>query len=90
MNIFNFFGNKENKLVKSIIWLYKRKDKWDYEQINYFEEQRLDVLFHLSRNQSEKLRELIDEKQLKSIDKIPENFDYKYGIPLHWKILKLN
>ena len=86
MNLFNFYGNKENKLLKSIIWLYKRKDKWDYQQINHFEKERLDVLFHIARKQSKKVSELIHEKELKSIDEISCNFDYKYGIPLHWKI----
>ena len=86
MNLFNFYGNKKNKLLKSIIWLYERKDKWGYQQINYFEKERFDVLFHMARKQSEKVSELINEKELRSIDEISSNFDYKYGIPLHWKI----
>ena len=90
MNLFNFFGDKENKILKSIIWLYERKEKWNYQQIDYFEKQRLDVLFHIAIEQSEKISDFIDEKHLRSKDEISNSFDYRSGIPLHWKLLKNN
>ena len=49
--------------------------------------QSLHVLFHMAIDQSEKIGAFIDKKQLRRKDKIYDNFDYKYGIPLHWKIL---
>ena len=67
-----------------------RSDKWEFEQIDYFDKQRLDILFYLAIDQSEKVRDFVDVNQLKSKDQLPNNFDYKSGIPLHWKIIKLN
>ena len=87
MNLFDFYGNKQNNIIKCIICLYDRKDKWNHQQIDSFEIQSLHVLFHMAVDQSEKIGAFIDKKQLRRKDKIYDNFDYKYGIPLHWKIL---
>ena len=72
------------------MWLYQRKEKWGYTQIDYFEDQRFDVLFHIAIDQYEKMNTFIDEGQIKCKDEIKNKFDYRYGIPLHWKNLKHN
>ena len=87
MNLFKFYGTRENKILNGILWLYERKNKWHYPQIDYFDNQRFDVLFHTAIDQYEKTSNFIQKEQIRSKDEIPNNFDYRYGIPLHWKNL---
>ena len=88
VNLFKIYGKKKNKFLNSIIWLYERKNKWDFPQIDYFDNQRFDVLFHTAIDQYEKTINFIKKEQIRSKDEISNNFDYRYGIPLHWKNLK--
>ena len=88
LNLFKFYGEKNNKILNSIMWLYERKEKWEYTQIDYFENQRFDVLFHTAIDQYPKTSDFIPQQKIRSKDEISDNFDYRYGIPLHWKNLK--
>ena len=70
LNLFKFYGKKDNKILNSIIWLYERKEKWEYTQIDYFENQRFDVLFHIAIDQYEKTSNYIPQEQIRCKDEI--------------------
>jgi hypothetical protein len=83
----SYFDNdsKDNKLIKAIIWLYESKDKWAYKQIKNFDNNRLDVLFHLAKNNSNILDKYIPDNALIPINELPNKFEQGAGIPLFWK-----
>ena len=83
----SYFDNdsKDNKLIKAIIWLYESRNQWEYEQINHFDNIRLDVLFHIAKNSSSILNEYIPNNALIPISELPSKFEQGAGIPLFWK-----
>ena len=62
-----------------------RESKLKYEQIGEFDEDRIDVLLHLAKDQSSLINELIPNDSIKSIESLPDNFEQGAGIPLYWK-----
>ena len=87
----SFFDNEseDNKLILAIKWLYEERKKWNYKQIKVMDEDRIDVLFHIAKDQSKFLDEFIKTNSIKPIKELPDNFEQGAGIPLYWKeILK--
>ena len=83
----SFFDNscENNKLILAIKWLHKERHKWKYKQIEKMDEDRIDVLFHMAKNQSELIDKIIPNDSIKPIEKLKQNFEQGAGIPLYWK-----
>ena len=83
----SFFDNQDedNRLILAIKWLYKERSNWRYEQIKEFNEDRIDVLLHIAKDQSTLINELIPNDSIKPIESLPDNFENEAGIPLYWK-----
>ena len=66
------------------------RGEFDYQEgkLNWeglFDEDRIDVLLHLAKDQSSLINELIPNDSIKSIESLPDNFENGAGIPLYWK-----
>ena len=83
----SFFDNQDenNRLILAIKWLYKERSNWKYEQIGEFDEDRIDVLLHIAKNQSSIINKFIPNDSIKSIESLPDIFEQGAGIPLYWK-----
>lgn len=48
-------------------------------------EDRIDVLFHIAKDQSNIIDKFISSDSIKPISELPDNFEQGSGIPLYWK-----
>ena len=83
----SFFDNQDenNRLILAIKWLYKERWDWKHKQIDEFDEDRIDVLLHIAKNQSSIINKFIPNDSIKSIESLPDIFEQGAGIPPYWK-----